>query len=99
MARRQQTKGNDMTNAINDAIANDSAHNLASALADVGVTATRSGALHSSSEACEIAGYGTAFATSEGWQVRDMDGCEGLVDNDELAEELAEVVAMTKQVS
>ena len=86
-----------MKNSINEAIASRSAHDLAEALASAGVIVVRSGALHSSSEACEIAGYGTAFATSEGWQVRDMDGCEGLVDNDELAEELAEVVAMTKQ--
>ena len=86
-------------NAINDAIKDLAAHNLASALADVGVTATRSGALHSSSEACEIAGYGTLFATSSGWQVRDLDGCEDRIDVDELANELLEVVAMTKQIS
>ena len=86
-------------NAINDAIKDLAAHNLASALADVGVTATRSGALHSSSEACEIAGYGRVFATSSGWVVRRMGGCDDRIDNDELAAELAEVVAMTKQIS
>ena len=96
MARRQQTKGSDMTNAINEAIEAHAAHNLASALADVGVTAARSGALHSSSEACEVAGYGTVFYDS-GWVVRAMGGCDDRIDNDELANELAEIVAMTKQ--
>jgi len=86
-----------MTNAINDAIDAHAAHDLAEALASAGVTAARSGALHSDAEACEVAGYGRVFFHDSGWQVRDMDGCEGLVDNDELAEELAEVVAMTKQ--
>ena len=85
-------------NANNEAISAHAAHNLASALADVGVTATRSGALHSSSEACEIAGYGRVFHDS-GWVVRRMGGCDDRIDNDELAAELAEVVAMTKQIS
>jgi len=86
-------------NAINDAIKDLAAHNLASALADVGVTATRSGALHSSSEACEIAGYGTLFATSSGWQVRDLDGCEDRIDVTELASNLAEIVDWSQRIS
>ena len=87
-----------MTDSINEAIASRSAHDLAEALASAGVTTTRSGWLHSD-EACDVDGYGTLFATSSGWQVRDLDGCEDRIDVDELANELLEVVAMTKQVS
>jgi len=87
-------------NAINDAIKDLAAHNLASALADVGVTATRSGALHSSSEACEIAGYGTIFATSSGWQVRAYtDDCDYPIDVDELTDELTEIVSAVQRIS
>jgi len=85
-------------NAINEAIAAKSAHNLASALAEHGVSVSRSGTLHSSSEACDVAGYGRVFHDS-GWVVRSMGGCDDRIDNDELAAELAEVVAMTKQIS
>ena len=81
-----------MTDSINEAIASRSAHELASA----GGT-TRSGWLHSDA-ACHIDGYGTVFATSSGWQVRDLYGCEDRIDNDELAEELAEIITMTKQI-
>ena len=86
-----------MTNSINEAIDSRSAHDLASALSDAGVSAEQRGNYGAADESCEVAGYGTIFSRDSGWQVRDMDGCEGLVDNDELAEELAEVVAMTKQ--
>jgi len=86
-------------NAINDAIKDLAAHDLASALADVGVTATRSGALHSSSEACDVDGYGTIFATSSGWQVRATNGHDYLVDNDELADELTEIVSAVQRIS
>ena len=91
-----------MTNSINEAIAeaiaSRSAHDLAEALASAGVSVSRSGWLHSDA-ACHIDGYGTVFATSSGWQVRDLYGCEDRIDNDELAEELAEIITMTKQVS
>ena len=88
-----------MTNAINEAIAGRSAHDLASALADAGVSATRSGALHSDDESCEVAGHGVIFATSSGWQVRGMDGCDYPISQTELASNLAEIVTMTKKVS
>ena len=89
-----------MKNSINEAIASNSAHDLAEALASAGVTAARSGALHSSSEACEIAGYGTVFATSSGsgWQVRNLDGRDYPISQTELADELAEIVTMTQQL-
>ena len=93
----QQTKGNDMTNSINDAIASQSAHDLAEALASAGVSTTRSGALHSD-EACDVDGYGTFFHDS-GWQVRHLDGCDYPIADAELANELAEIVTMTKKVS
>ena len=86
-------------NAINDAIKDLAAHNLASALADVGVTATRSGALHSSSEACEIAGYGRVFSRDARWVVQATNGHDYLVDNDELADELTEIVEAVQRIS
>ena len=88
-----------MTNSINDAIASHSAHDLAEALASAGVSTTRNGNRNLDDEACHIHGYGTVFFHDSGWQVRDMDGCEDRIDVTELANELAEIVAMTKQVS
>ena len=88
-----------MTNSINEAIAGRSAHDLAEALAEHGVSAARSGALHSDDESCEVAGYGTIFATSSGWQVRDMDGCDYPISQTELASNLDEIITMTKQIS
>ena len=86
-------------NAINEAIEDLAAHDLAEALASAGVTAARSGWPNSDAEACEVAGYGTIFSRDTGWQVRDLDGDEYLIDNDELASNLAEIVAMTKAIS
>ena len=102
-----------MTNAINEAIDAHAAHDLAEALASAGVTAARSGWPNSDDEACEVAGYGRVFfhdtppvlflglwiQGDSGWQVRDLDGCDYPISQTELANELAEVVAMTKQVS
>ena len=88
-----------MTNAINDAIDAHAAHDLAEALASAGVTAARSGALHSDDESCEVAAYGTVFFRNSSWFVRDLDGCDYPISQTELASNLAEVVAMTKQVS
>ena len=87
----------EINEAINEAIASHSAHELANELAEHEVSATRSGNYGAADEACEIAGYGTVFDTIEGWQVRDMDGCEDRIDNDELAYELLEIVAMAQQ--
>ena len=89
-----------MTNsikAIASHIASHSALGLAEALASAGVSAERCGALHGD-EACHVDGYGTVFFHDSTWQVRDMDGCEDRIDNDELAEELAEIITMTKQI-
>jgi len=84
-------------NEINEAINTRSAHDLADALRDAGVTATRNG----NDTKCIIPGYGTVFfhdlEQNPGWVVRD--DCDRPVDDCELATELAEVVAMTKQIS
>ena len=87
-----------MTDSINEAIASRSAHDLAEALASAGVTTTRSGWLHSD-EACDVDGYGTLFATSSGWQVRDLDGCEDRIDVTELASNQAEIVDWRQRIS
>ena len=90
-----------MTNAINKAIDADSAHDLADALADAGVSTTRTGHRGSDDESCEVEGYGTIWfhdlEQNPGWVVR-VD-CDRVVDNDELAEELAEIVAAVNQIS
>ena len=80
-----------MTNSINEAIAeaiaSRSAHDLAEALASAGVSVSRSGWPNSDDEACEIAGYGTLWfrdiEQNPGWVVRA---------DDELADELTEIV-------
>jgi len=82
-----------MTNSINEAIAGRSAHDLAEALAEHGVSAARSGALHSDDEACELDGFGTIFFRDSGWV------CECPVDNDELADELADIVDWSQRIS
>ena len=87
----------EINEAIHESIVSCSAHELANELAEHEVSATRSGNYGAADEACEIAGYGTVFDTIEGWQVRDMDGCEDRIDNDELAYELLEIVAMAQQ--
>ena len=89
-----------MTNSINDAIDAHAAHDLANELAAVGVTATRSGNRNLDDEVCEISGYGRVFFRDESWVVQaHTNDFEYLIDNDELAAELLEVVAMTKKVS
>jgi len=94
-----------MTNAIIDAIAAHSAHDLARALAEAGVTATRAGRAGSDDESCEVAGYGAIFyhdlEKDPGWVVRDhyKDDCDYPVEPHELASDLQEVIEMTKQIS
>ena len=90
-----------MTNAINKAIAAESAHDLADALAEAGVSTRRTGTTGSDDESCEVDGYGRIWfhdlEQNPGWVVR-VD-CDRVVDNDELAEELAEIVAAVNQIS
>jgi len=89
-----------MTNSINDAIDAHAAHDLAEALASAGVSVSRSGWPNSDDEVCEISGYGRVFFRDESWVVQAYtNDFEYLIDNDELAAELLEVVAMTKKVS
>ena len=88
-----------MNDAINDAIEAHAAHDLAEALASAGVSATRSGNRNLDDEVCEIAGYGRVFSRDARWVVQAYtNDCEYLVDNDELANELGEIVAMTKAI-
>ena len=92
-----------MTNSINEAINTRSAHDLAEALADAGVSTTRNGSTGSDDEACDIPGYGTVFfhdlEQNPGWVVAHYtDDCDHPVDDTELATELAEVVEMKKQI-
>ena len=83
-----------MTNSINDAIASQSAHDLAEALASAGVSAERRGR-RGADDACEIAGYGTLWfrdiEQNPGWVVR-ADDCDYPWADDELADELTEIV-------
>jgi len=94
-----------MTNAINAAIAAHSAHDLDDALADAGVSTARHGTTGADDEACDIDGYGTVFfhdiEQNPGWVVRASytDDCDHPVDDTELATELAEIVAWTRQIS
>jgi len=97
-----------MTNAIKaitDAIDAESAHDLARALAEAGVSTIRAGDHGSDDEVCYIKGYGTIFyhdlSGNPGWVVRGhhQDDCDYPVDDTELATELAEVVAWTKKIS
>ena len=100
-----------MTNSINEAIAGRSAHDLASALADAGVSTT-SGGNRNSDETCDIDGYGTVrfhdtprvlfleqwIQGDSGWQVRAYtDDCDYPISQTELANELAEVVAAVQR--
>ena len=89
----------EINEAINEAIVSCSAHELANELADAGVSAEQRGNYGAADESCEIAGYGRLKVRDESWVVQATDGYEYLVDNDELAAELLEVVAMTKKVS
>ena len=87
-----------MTNSINDAIDAHAAHDLAEALASAGVSVSRSG-WPNSDEECHIDGYGTVFFRETGWVVRScLDDCEDRIDVTELANELAEIITMTKQI-
>ena len=93
-----------MTNSINEAIAAHSAHDLAEALADAGVSAARRGNYGADDEACAIEGYGTVWfhdiEQNPGWVVRAYtDDCDYPVDNDELADELAEIVSAVQRIS
>jgi len=85
------------TTEINEAIVSCSAHELANELAEHEVSATRSGNYGAADEACEIAGYGRVFFRDARWVVQATDGCEYLVDDEELAYELLEIVAMAQQ--
>jgi hypothetical protein len=87
-----------MTNSINEAIASRSAHDLANELADAGVSAEQRGNYGADDAVCEIAGYGRVFFRDARWVVQATDGHEYLIDNDELAAELLEVVAMTQRL-
>ena len=93
-----------MTNSINaleEAINTRSAHDLADILAACGVSTRRTGSRGSDDEGVDIPGYGKIWfhdlAENPGWVVRD--DCDHPVDDTELATELAEVVAMKKQIS
>jgi len=94
-----------MTNAIIDAIAAESAHDLARALAEAGVSTLHAGNPGSDEEVCYIEGYGTIYYHdldgNPGWVVRDhhQDGCDYPVEPHELAADLGEVVAWTRQIS
>ena len=88
-----------MTNSINDAIASQSAHDLAEALASAGASAERNGN-RNLDEACHIHGYGTVFFRDSGWVVRDYTtDCEDPIDVTELADELAEIVEAVQRIS
>ena len=93
-----------MKNII-EAIDARSAHDLARALAEAGVSTLRAGNHGSDDEVCYIEGYGTIWfhdlAGNPGWVVRDhhQDGCDYPVEPHELAADLAEVVAWTKKIS
>ena len=88
-------------NAITAAIASHSAHDLAEALADAGVSASRRGNYGADDEACDIDGYGTVYfedlEQNPGWVVRAYaDDCDHPVDDTELAAELDELVAAAR---
>ena len=87
----------EINEAINEAIVSCSAHELANELAEHEVSATRSGNYGAADEFCEIAGYGRVFFRDARWVVQATDGCEYLVDDEELADELLEIVAMAQQ--
>jgi len=97
LALRRYSQRTHMTNSIEEAIAAESAHDLADALAACGVSTTRNG----NGTKCIIPGYGTIWFHSleqnPGWVVRDE--CDRPVSDRELAAELAEVVAMKKKIS
>ena len=94
------TNQNAINEAINEAISAESAHDLADALRDAGVTATRNG----NDTKCIIPGYGTVFfhdlEQNPGWVVRNhyRDGCDYPTSASELAADLAEIVEMKKQI-
>ena len=95
---------NAINEAINAAIASHSAHDLAEALADAGVSASRRGNYGADDEACDIDGYGKVFfedlEQNPGWVVRAYtDDCDYPVDVDELADELAELVSAVQRIS
>ena len=90
-----------INDAIIAAIDARSAHDLADALRDAGVSTRRNG----NDTECIIPGYGTVFfhdlEQNPGWVVRNhyTDDCDFGIDDCELAAELAEVVEMTKKIS
>ena len=88
---------NEANEAIKDAIEDLSAHHLANELADAGVSAEQRGNYGADDAVCEIAGYGRVFFRDARWVVQATDGCEYLVDDEELAYELLEIVAMAQQ--
>jgi len=87
-------------NEINEAINTRSAHDLARALAEAGVSTRRTGTTGSDDESCEVDGYGTLWfhdlEQNPGWVVRA--DCDYPVDDCELAAELAEIVEMKNQI-
>ena len=90
-----------INDAIIAAIDARSAHDLADALRDAGVSTRRNG----NGTECIIPGYGTVFfhdlEQNPGWVVRHYytDGCDYPIEPHELAAELAEVIEMTKAIS
>ena len=86
-----------INDAIIAAIDARSAHDLADALRDAGVSTRRNG----NGTECIIPGYGTVFfhdlEQNPGWVVRA--DCDYPVEPHELAAELAEVIEMTKAIS
>ena len=88
-------------NEINAAINTRSAHDLARALAEAGVSTRRTGTTGSDDEGVDIPGYGKVFfhdlEQNPGWVVRD-DDCDYPLDDCELAADLAEIVEMKKQI-
>jgi len=87
----------EINEAIHESIVSCSAHELANELADAGVSAEQRGNYGTDDAVCEIAGYGRVFFRDARWVVQATDGCEYLVDDEELADELLEIVAMAQQ--
>jgi len=89
-----------MMNAINEAINDHSPHGLANELADAGVSAEQSGNYGEDDEVCEVAGYGRLRVRDARWVVQAYtNDFEYLIDNDDLAEELAEIVEAVQRIS
>ena len=90
-----------INDAIIAAIDARSAHDLADALRDAGVSTRRNG----NDTECIIPGYGTVFfhdlEQNPGWVVRNhyQDGCDYPVCGGELAADLGEIITWTKAIS